>query len=137
MEKHSIGSWLKALFYDHLMKIWDSHYRQTRYFLIIPCEITEIKYDKIFAGRIVNLSKSGLFIETEKKLSLGSSIYVCFQYKDDNYRLAARVVSDHFVVQSEGIGAKFIYNRFYSNQRSIVANLIRTIEKEHPAVPKS
>lgn len=137
MEKHTLITRIKSFFKDGIIRLWDKYHRYPRYFVVIPCEVTSIKHDISFEARIVNISKSGIFLETKHEIEEDSNLSIKFRYLDIEYIFTAHPIDKHAVIHSNGVGAKFLYDHFYEYQREVVSDLIKVLESQIPPIPKA
>ena len=129
--KLSIGYRIKRKFFQ----LFNKYYLAPRYYIMHPCTVTVIKFSKSFPSTIVNISRTGVFIQCDKKIPKGLRVDIEFTYGDEHYLLNAEQVSNHTIIDQQGVGLQFIFDKYHSDQHEIIDQLIDTIESQDPPVP--
>ena len=118
---------IRALFFDETKRWWQT---SRRYFINTPCQITVISSGSVFDSRIINVSKTGAFVETSVDLPKGTIITIAFNYKLISYSLTGKIISAHSINDVKGSGIKFLMDKFHSNEIPYINNLVKILKKE-------
>ncbi|GEM_PF-5821272 len=70
-----------------------------------------------------------MFLDHFSKIKQSSGIIINFSFEAREYSLVCKHISDHKVIDTKGIGAQFLYNEFYHDQKQVVEDLVSKIEK--------
>jgi len=117
---------IRALFFDETKRWWQT---SRRYFINTPCQITVISSGSVFSSRIINVSKTGAFVETSIDLPKGTILTIAFNYKLISYSLTGKIISTHAINDIRGSGIKFLLDKFHSNELPAIKNLVKTLKK--------
>ncbi|OFZ51280.1 MAG: hypothetical protein A2381_01680 [Bdellovibrionales bacterium RIFOXYB1_FULL_37_110] len=137
MNNHNLPLSVKLKIYikSKLAYVWSKYHVAPRYYIVIPIEVTINKKNEKFHASIINISRTGVFIETNQKLPKGTVITLHFTFQQEEYCLPVKQISDHTIINSNGIGAKFISDKFHGDPTEAVNQLIETISNMVPPVP--
>lgn len=123
---------IRQLFFDKTKRWWET---SKRFFISTPCKLTVISKGSSFNSNIINISKTGAFVECHIDLPKGTIISIDFNYKLKNYSFSGKLVSSHEINNIKGMGIKFLLDKFHANERPQIKELIKTIIKENPRIP--
>lgn len=123
---------IRKLFFNRKLRWWETH---RRYFINIPCEMTIIDSGEKFSSTLVNISQTGTFIESDVTLQTNTAVVIDFKYHDNTYSLYGKLISIHVIGGIRGLGIKFLYDSFHTNEQISVKNLIHLLKKTRPELP--
>jgi len=122
---------LRRIFFDKRTRWWET---STRYFINIPCKMTLISSGESFACQLINISITGMFIESSINLSEKTPLFVKFEYLDTNYSMNGQLIHIHSINFKRGLGIKFLYKNTDSDSKGKIKALIRKLKQIRPVV---
>ena len=88
----------------------------------IPINFAAYAYDRVFSNQIINISSTGLFIETKRPLLVGDEIVMTFRLEGFNKPLTVRGEIAH--ATRSGVGVEF------RNISPDIEEMLRTVIKQ-------
>lgn len=127
----------KIFIKKQLAKIWPRFHVAPRYYIVIPCLVRIKDSQESFQAAIVNISSSGIFIETEKSdlLPKDTIFSLAFNFKEVDYELVLQSISGHQImgidnIKVDGVGAKMVCDESIEK----VGQLLEVIHNMKPPV---
>lgn len=122
-------------FFDKSVRWWET---RQRYKMRIPLSFHNIDENRPSRCDILNISQSGIFINTRKDLAIGSEIKMNFVYKDFEISLFGVVKSQHYFNDEPGSGVEFKFRNIWESLyvRKLIKKIASDIELEKSTIPE-
>ena len=109
-------------FFDSRIRWWEP---MKRYNVYLPCTLS--KSDLTFQTNILNISKTGLFIENHKDVRIGDHLNIYMEAFGVRLNATVEVMNKHTINNNTGFGARFKFDSI--TQNIIIRSLISRIKK--------
>ena len=121
-------------FFDSRVRWWEP---MKRYNVLLPCFL--IRGDLTFTGRILNISKSGVFIEDSVHVKVGDTLKMNLNVFGQNLDVTLEVMNKHTIKGQAGFGAKFRLEDWMQNfkVRSVIRKIKNAQGTEKPALQET
>jgi hypothetical protein len=117
---------VRQLFFNQSMRWWET---RARYTLRLPLTLWHTNPSKLEKACLTNISDSGAFILTNKKVDLGEYIHINISFLDHHVTVKGLVVRSQYFDGNQGVGVRFIYTTPFSIIKFKTRSLVRTIKK--------
>ncbi|MCB9060487.1 MAG: PilZ domain-containing protein [Halobacteriovoraceae bacterium] len=112
---------VRIAYLDPSIRWWESHPRYTKE---IPCSVNES-----FKTRILNISRSGVFVEKSPEFVKGDIVEIEFESFEYKLKLKAKVIHNFSVNGINGFGLQFEVDSMTASDKKNVKALIRKLDE--------
>lgn len=111
-------------FFERRARLWET---KTRYLVDMSCNLQTGNLS--FSTQIMNISKTGAFIEHSPYLKVGDTVMMEFNFLGEVIQFPVKVVHEYTSKSKKGFGVEFIFKTF--KQSLQMAKVIHVIQKSH------
>lgn len=116
---------VRRIFFDKSMRWWETRERFNKR---IPVEFIVADQKHPYYCDILNISRSGIFINSDMSLKVGADIEINIAYKGLDLSVYGTVKSQHMFQSEQGVGVNFKFENIWKNL--YMKKMIRQISKD-------
>lgn len=111
-------------FFERRARMWET---KTRYLVDMSCTLQSSTLS--FSTQIMNISKTGAFIEHSPYIKVGDVVVMEFNFLGESVQVPVKVVHEYASKTKTGFGVEFMFKTF--KQSIQMAKVIHVIQKSH------
>lgn len=114
---------VRKIYFDKKMRWWEN---KPRYHFNQPCQFKKVSDEKTYAGEILDISESGLFLKSSDLKNTSENVEITFSFTDHDFSFTGRTIP-HDRTDVIGFGVEFQHD---SISRRIAKEIVSRLKDQ-------